>query len=336
MPAAEAAAGARPAFLLAIDTEGDDLWSQPREVTTRNARFLPRFQALCERFAFRPTYLTNFEMARDEVFGELAQDVLKRGTAEIGMHMHAWDTPPIVPLGPRDWHDQPYAYKYAPALVEQKAETVTRLLADRLGVAATSHRAGRFGLDAAYARTLVRLGYRVDCSVTPLISWAGHPGAPDRSGGPDFRAFPSEAYWLDLDDIGRPGQGPLLEVPMTIVAGQRPWPKELARRLLGRRDRRSLWLRPNGTNLKDLLTVVDIAKRDKRSYLQFTLHSSEFMPGGSPTFRTPDSIEQLYRHMEGLFEAISGSFEGRTLTQFASQVAAVRPHLQDTIHAKQS
>ena len=32
-----------------IDTEGDNLWSRPRTITTCNSRYLPRFQALCKR-----------------------------------------------------------------------------------------------------------------------------------------------------------------------------------------------------------------------------------------------------------------------------------------------
>ncbi len=35
-----------PRFLITIDTEGDNLWSLPREITTSNAKFLPRFQNL--------------------------------------------------------------------------------------------------------------------------------------------------------------------------------------------------------------------------------------------------------------------------------------------------
>lgn len=318
---AAAPRSALPAFLLAIDTEGDDIWARPREVTTRNARYLRRFQDLCERFGFPPTYLTNFEMANDAVFTALARDVLARGTAEIGMHMHAWDTPPIVPLGDRDWADQPYAFKYRPDLVARKVETMTRLLEDRFGIAVTSHRAGRFGLDAAYARALAALHYRVDCSVTPLVTWAAHPGAPDGSGGADFRGFPTGSYWLDATDIGRPGTGTLLEVPMTIMEGVRPWPRALARRVLGRRDPKIVWLRPDGANLKDLLFIVETAKSDKRPYIQFTLHSSEFMPGGSPTFRTDASIDRLYDHLDILFEAIRGSFQGQTLTAFAGRVA---------------
>lgn len=310
-------AGDLPAFLISIDTEGDDIWSRPREVTTRNARTLPRFQALCERFGFRPTYLVNYEMARDEALRDFGRDCLARDVAEIGMHLHAWDTPPIKPLGARDWYDQPYAIEYPPALIARKAEVMTRLLADTFGRPPTSHRAGRWGFDGSYARTLAGLGYEVDCSVTPGVTWRHHPGDPNGRGGPDYTGFPSEAYRLDLDDIARPGVSGLLEVPMTILPRPRPLHRELARRMLGRKGPRLGWLRPEGGNLAEMLAIVDEAAGAGRAYIQFTLHSSEFMPGGSPTFRTDESIEALYRDLDILFAVISGRFVGRTLTEFA-------------------
>ena len=49
-------------FIITIDTEGDNLWSSPRRITTRNSLYLTRFQQLCEEYGFLPTYLTNWEM----------------------------------------------------------------------------------------------------------------------------------------------------------------------------------------------------------------------------------------------------------------------------------
>jgi hypothetical protein len=59
-------------FIVTIDTEGDDIWNGPREITTCNARYLPRFQELCERFGLKPTYLVNYEMAVSPAFVEFA------------------------------------------------------------------------------------------------------------------------------------------------------------------------------------------------------------------------------------------------------------------------
>src|SRR5688500_9865571 len=85
-------------FVITIDTEGDDLWAAPREVTSRNADHLPHFQSLCERYGFKPVYLTNYEMAMSGAFVEFASDAVARGTCEVGMHLHAWNSPPIEPL----------------------------------------------------------------------------------------------------------------------------------------------------------------------------------------------------------------------------------------------
>jgi hypothetical protein len=311
-----------PAFLIAIDTEGDDIWARPRAVTTRNTAFLPRFQSLCEKFGFKPTYLVNFEMVSDPAFVAFGRDVQARGAGEIGMHMHAWDTPPIAPLSEKDWFDQPYATEYPAEVVAAKARTMTRLLEDRFETPITSHRAGRWGFNAAYARTLTELGYLVDCSVTPGVTWANHPGFAQGAGGVDYTQFPDRHYWLDLDDIDRPGTSALLEVPMTIAEGKRPWHRALARRILGRKGPRMDWLRPEGGNLSPMLAIVARAVAEQRQYVQFTLHSSEFMPGGSPTFTTPESIESLYRDMEALFAEIAKTFHGMTLTGYAKAVAA--------------
>ncbi len=66
------------ALLITIDTEGDDVWSRPREPGVENARYLPRFQRLCESHGFKPTYLTNWEMAGNGTFVEFAADALAR------------------------------------------------------------------------------------------------------------------------------------------------------------------------------------------------------------------------------------------------------------------
>nr|BAE19861.1 lipopolysaccahride biosynthesis [Edwardsiella tarda] len=75
-----------PAFIITIDTEGDNLWQNHDRITTENARYLPRFQQLCEKYGFKPVYLTNYEMASDPVYVEFAQDVIARGCGEVGMH----------------------------------------------------------------------------------------------------------------------------------------------------------------------------------------------------------------------------------------------------------
>ena len=83
---------------------------------------------------------------------------------------------------------------------------MTELLEDRFAEKMTSHRAGRWAFDAATRVFCVEHGYRVDCSVTPHVSWAEHPGDPDGPGGTDYTSFPAQPYFLDLDRIDQRGE----------------------------------------------------------------------------------------------------------------------------------
>ena len=65
-------------------------------ILLRKIRIFTRFQQLCERFQFKPVWLTNYEMAIDEAYIEFAQDVIARNTGEIGMHLHAWNSPQLL------------------------------------------------------------------------------------------------------------------------------------------------------------------------------------------------------------------------------------------------
>ena len=334
-----AARDALPAFLITIDTEGDDAWSRPAADTTHNAAYLHRFQALCEEHGLRPTYLVNHEMARCPVFRALGRDVLARNTAEIGMHLHAWSSPPLVPLGWDDRAHQPFLIEYPDAVMREKVHAITATLEDTFGVKMVSHRAGRWSFDERYARMLIDEGYRVDCSVTPLVSWRATRGAAAGRGGTDYTRFPHDAFWLDPADISRAGDSPLLEVPMTIVhappgpalrLGQAlsalPAPLRRATRLVARVVDRVAppirWLRPDGRNRRAMLDILDQVRAEGRAHAEFMLHSSELMPGGSPTFRTEASIERLYADLRALFAAVRGRFAPATLAEFHAAVDA--------------
>ena len=323
-------------FIITIDTEGDDLWSAPRNIGTRNAAFLPRFQSLCERYRYKPVYLTNYEMAACDEYVEFARDALARRTCEVGMHLHAWNSPPIDPLTRDDYGYQPYLVEYPDQVMREKIRVMTRLLEDRFGEAMASHRAGRWAFDGRYAAMLVAEGYKVDCSVTPGVDWRGCPGAPLGKGGSDYRAFPSEPYFLDPSDISKPSAGgALLEVPMTIRTSPLYRQVPLAYRIpLVRRAANHLapaqaWLCPVQASLRaplkrnfDVMLELARTKRaEGATHVEFMLHSSELMPGGSPTFRTADDIERLYEALEALFESLSGWCRGMTLKELHTRLS---------------
>ena len=133
-------------FLVSVDTEGDNLWARPRAITTDNAAYLERFQALCERYGLTPTYFTNYEMATSPVFRDFARGVLDRRAGEIGMHLHAWNSPPLTPLTEDDLTHHPYLIEYPEPVLREKVRAMTGLLEETFAQKMVAHRAGRWAL----------------------------------------------------------------------------------------------------------------------------------------------------------------------------------------------
>ena len=132
------------------------------------------------------------------------------------------------------------------------------------------------------------------------------------SGGTDYTSFPEEPFIIMLENEAK-----LVEIPMTIMR-KRPQPLErIARKLLRKRAEKIVWLRPKGKNLTDMIEILDVAIQNGRDYVQFMLHSSEFMPGGSPTFDTAEKIETLYSHLDELFASAVSRFAGIKLSDYA-------------------
>jgi hypothetical protein len=313
-------------FIITIDTEGDNLWACPRDITTRNAAYLPRFQSLCERYRFKPVYLTNYEMAMSDAFVEFGRDVISRDAGEVGMHLHAWNSPPLYALTDDDMRYQPYLIEYPAAVMKEKIKVITGLLEDRFGRRMVSHRAGRWAFDGRYAAMLMDAGYRVDCSVTPGVDWSRNPGAPGGRGGSNYTAFPDRPYFLTPADIAAPSNGALLEVPMTVRSGrlyrQVPWAYRVpvVRWLAKKASPAPCWLCPTPLqekrNLGTMLQLARRARADGASHMEFMMHSSELMPGGSPTFRDDSDIDRLYEHLEMLFQEVAAWCYGATLAEF--------------------
>jgi len=302
-------------LLITIDTEGDNPWAgKGYDKFTKNAHFLPRFQQTCDKFGYKPTYLTTYEMANDEFFTEFARDALNRQACEIGTHPHAWNTPPEYKLTSDDMKFHPYLTEYPENVMREKVKTLTKVLEATFNKTMYSHRAGRWGFNELYAQILVDFDYRVDCSVTPYETWKSSKGDPKANGGPDFRHFPSEPYFLDVKDIARCGDSPLLEIPVTLIRryGKILWPiytkcipqgSKPARFLFKRVFGQSVeWFRPARGRLGTLMNVAQKKLDDNADYIMFMLHSCELMPGGSAQFRTEADIDRLYAAIEETFQ----------------------------------
>lgn len=322
----------KPAFIITIDTEGDNLWSKPKNITTQNANYIERFQILCEKHGFKPTYLTNYEMTIDPVFQDFGKTVIENRNGEIGAHIHAWNSPPIKKLTSDDFRYHPYLIDFDQDIIRAKIDYLTKLLEDVFQVKMKSHRAGRWAFNEIYARQLVEFGYKVDCSVTPYISWKNHLGDPEKNGGTNYTDFPSHPYFVNLDNIKKPGTSGLLEVPMSVIHRGPQFVKNKINNTSNKSFISRVYhkifpvtmLRPGKYPIEDLLALVQRAVDKKYDHLEFMLHSSEFMPGGSPVFKSEKAIEELFSDINILFAQIAKHFTGMTLHEYYKQFSKAR------------
>jgi len=294
-------------FIITVDTEGDNGWGyhDGDVVKTENTLYIPRFQELCEKYGFKPVYLTNYEMICDDRFVDYIKPKALAGLCEIGIHVHAWNNPPLCALD-RKYDGNPYLIEYPADIMRKKFAVTYNLIKERIGIAPVTHRAGRWVMNDEYFRILEEFKIQVDCSFTPGISWATTPGATV-AGGSDY----------SREKNGVKKIGKVLEVPVTVM-NLRQGDGTLKRKIKYLIKGHQIWLRPAASSLNDMKRVINNSKA--YDYVEFMIHSSELMPGGSPYFINQADIDQLYYDMENLFiYAKQKKYSGKTLKHYKDE-----------------
>ncbi len=294
-------------FIITVDTEGDNLWAYKNgdRISTENTKYIPRFQELCEKYDFKPVYLTNYEMLCDDDYVQYIKDKEAANLCEVGFHLHAWNNPPLYELK-AEHNGNPYLIEYPDDIMKAKFDCLYNIFCKKIGHKPISHRAGRWAMDDRYFNLLEEYNLKVDCSVTPGIDWSNNMG--ETRGGVNYKDAPKGTHYI----------GRILEVPPTIRTTHLPIYGSIKHRiktvLLGEK----LELRPATCSLKQMKFLAEQIRKGKGcNYIEFMLHSSELMPGGSPYFPNQKSINTLYRDMDSLFRHIQTlGYKGITLADY--------------------
>ncbi len=273
-------------FIITVDTEADNQWRQDAPLSVNNLKFIPRFQELCERFHFIPTYLLTYEVAVDATFMSWLKQKVDEGKADFGAHLHPWSTPPFS--NEAEKQIKTFPCELPADILKAKLETLTVEITRQIGRQPTVFRAGRWGISDEVMSVLKDLDYKVDSSITPFINWPKLvKGAPQEM---NFKSVPTSPY----------GWQGLIEVPMSIIPVPRwglTW-GPVGNKLFYKK----VWGRIfKGVEARELEEAVEAAKRLKLPFFQFMTHSSELMPGGSIYNKTPEAVEQFYLKLEQFF-----------------------------------
>ncbi len=303
-------------FIITIDTEADNQWDTNHECSTNNAKYLPRFQELAEKYQFKPVFLTTYEMANDNFYIKYFKKKQDNNLCEIGMHLHAWNTPPNFDIEKKT-SERAFLIEYPLKIMEEKIYNLDKLLKEKFNIKPISHRSGRWIINEEYLELLDKYGYKIDCSVTPHINWYNSLGQTGVH-GIDYSNYSEKSSMIYKN---------VFEVPMTIKkihyfdkirnVSIIKLLKNIAKFIYGKNQ----WVRPDASlNNSGIIKVIDRCNK-KNEYIMFMIHSSELMPGGSPYFKSEQDIESLYINIEKLFKYIKSlGYQGITLRDYYKRV----------------
>jgi len=318
--------------IVSIDTEEDNWRPSRNGVAVGNIRELVRLGGFFDRLGVRPTYLVNYQVAIKPCAVEVLRDLGASGNAEIGAHLHPWNTPPLdEAFIPRNT-----MLKNLPADLQlAKLQQLTDTLQQAFECTPTVFRAGRFGFGPGTVAALLRCGYRVDSSVTPFWNWES------LDDGPSFVGAPLDAYRLaPNDDVRRPAaNGELLEIPLSYGFSSGPfsfW--DPTRRLLESAPFR--WLRlagivsrtglgkrivlsPELASAAEMLTLSRRLLEHGVRHLQLFWHSPSFTAGLTPFVATKGDVRRMFDSLEAYFDGLSRMTNVRfaTLSEAAALLA---------------
>jgi hypothetical protein len=316
--------GNRLRVVITVDVEEEGLFSgryEPGPAEVNNVRQLHRLEFISREFGLPLTLLPTYPVVRNPVCRDILAHWRDEYHAEIGAHLHPWNTPPFqdIPFA------EPVPSDRLPLfLLRAKFETLLSALKDHMEIQPRAFRMGRFDLGEQVLTLLSEYGFRVDSSVVPLRCVPG---------GPDHFLAPNEPYLLQTD--AGPGFGPLLEVPLTQVgvfpAISSPFYRIACALSRSKRDffffaYRNLavvGIHPAWFPLVSMKQATRLHRLAGGRVLTMFLHSSELQPGATPSFKSKADVDGLIARIRAYLtwllgtqpvrgETLSGLYDART------------------------
>jgi hypothetical protein len=294
-------------FCVTIDTEPDcDIhWKRSKPLTFESVLIgIPQIlRPIWNKYEIKPVYFVSPEVAENSECCKILKEEINL-SAEIGSHLHS------EYIGP----DKKYecfagtsskefpCYAYSTETELEKIKNLTDIISNNLGVKPVSYRAARYGADLDTIKSLEKLGYKTDSSVTPQIDWS------DR-GGPDHSVAPIQPYFISKDNYYSAGNSKILEVPITISR----------KRFFLLPDKWLFyrWLRPSHMTVAEMKALINEFVRSYDSpVLNMMFHSMEVIPRKTPFVRTRLGRKMYLSRLERILRYLRlKGFQSRTLQE---------------------
>lgn len=280
-------------FSVTVDTEEEFDWAAEldrRSTGTEATKALVVGQRYFERAGVKPLYYVDQPVIDNDAAADLLGGLLAARTADVGVHLHPWVTPPYV----EDVNRRNSYVGNLPRSVEQaKLRHIRDSISDRTGHTPVCYRAGRYGIGPNTLDLLAAEGFLIDSSVRSLFDYRS-------DGGPDFRRD-GLLPWRCGPDAA------IVEVPLTTLFTGRL--RRIARSTYPKLDQlpsfRSFlshagWmervpLTPEGVPAEKACAAIDVAIAIGLPLLTMSFHSPSLAVGHTPYVRTDADLDRFYR-----------------------------------------
>jgi teichuronic acid biosynthesis glycosyltransferase TuaC len=316
----------QPVLQVVIDTESEYDWHAgpgTDEGKVASINELPHFlEDLC-KYDVYPALLVDYPVASQFRSKEIIQAAHAAG-CEIGVHLHAWSTPPQVE--PKDdWHS--FSGNLGPGLEFNKIAELTEEIERLIGERPSVFKAGRYGIGPNTITALEQLGFKIDLSACPAYDYSF-------MGGPNFSTFTSYPSWFGLSRR-------LLELPTTAGTQGLLWRLAIAsNRLTGRRwakaariDRMAARLNllyprrlsPEGNTLEEMQQLTRRLYEGGHRVFTMSFHSPS-LRGGTPYTSSEQDVRDFRWKIEGFLQFFQEELHGK----FSTPTRIYEWLLQDT------
>lgn len=307
-------------FCITIDTEPDcDVhWRRSAPLSFDSVLFgISMFlRPIWNKYDIKPVYFVSPEVVQDGGCCKVLREEIQLG-AEIGTHLHSEYIEPkkrYENFAGTTSKEYP-CFAYSTEIELAKIKNLTELISKKLGVKPISYRAARYGADLDTIKSLEKLNYKVDSSITPQIDWSDH-------GGPDHSKAPKQPYFISVDNYYSAGSSKILEIPITI-SKKRFFP--LSSKWLFYR-----WLRPSHMTVTEMkILIKEFIRNYDSPVLNMMFHSMEIIPKKTPFVRNRlqqrlylNRLEKTIRHLKEI------GFQNRTLEMVCDEKTGEMSEMQ--------
>ena len=287
-------------FSVSVDTEEEFEWAG---ALSREGHGTASVPALREGQAFfaaanvAPLYYVDLPVLADDAASGMFRQWLADDSADFGIHLHPWVTPPFDETVNRP---NSYAGNLPEELERAKLRHMRDLMVERLGIRPFAYRAGRYGIGPNSMRILAGEGFCWDSSVRPLHDYRA-------DGGPDFRWSSHHPYRTGPSDA-------ILEIPLTTMfVGHARWfgrqifgtmgDVRLVRGALSRLGLlQRIALTPEGVPANVACQAIDVALDQGLRLLNMSFHSPSLAIGHTPYVRSAEDLRQFYIWFDQVFD----------------------------------